>query len=559
MIEKYVPYKNVGMRRKQRKQAKGTKKGAAPFSRFIGDVNVKLEMKYRSHYLFGKLSKNIFPAPVELSWDMHLDTKPADNGLMVLAKTDQGNMILESGNIVAVRFGIDKRHPEALSLLDAFVGEMHANMVTDEHLDLCSVLAYRDEAKPLKLKAKAGLKLSRAQRPVSAPVGRRNEKVGVPRHIWSEQVTDAVRQVGIVSDTNGSTFRAIAKEPIIAFSLDEKAAIQKKKEMFEASAAGGDSKAGSSRSGLRSATSRGTYLPSAGPSRPASGKTAPTVQGRGGGPKSRQVSAVSGRSDALPPSFRPMSAVNREKLARKNRPFSAVSAITEGTYGTKDEYEAILVDDDDEHSFDGDSEVAGSEYTTATQASHPASHLAGRSKKGVAGVRICGEMKPKRPFSGYKRVLAAQRKSAGTSHISVVNSGIYRSRHELEQIEFAEGKKKWMSQKNIDTTMTHTRLKPSNAACGRKKTGGWDDVPEFVQVHAGPWKEGNYAATYKFRELPPHEQDQAPFHLVTRKESTLYKPMGNQWDELDAVETKIDEKEYARWEQASQSEGTRAA
>ena len=149
MVEKYVPYKNIGMRRKQMKQAKGTPKGAAPFSRFIGDAQVKLEMKYRSHYLFGNLSKNTFPAPVELSWDIHLDTKPQDNGLMVLAKAEQGNMILECGNIVAVRFGITKRNPETIQLLDAFVGEMHANMVTDEHLDICSQLAYQDEAKLL--------------------------------------------------------------------------------------------------------------------------------------------------------------------------------------------------------------------------------------------------------------------------------------------------------------------------------------------------------------------------------------------------------------------------
>ena len=117
-----------------------------------------------------------------------------------------------------------------------------------------------------------------------------------------------------------------------------------------------------------------------------------------------------------------------------------------------------------------------------------------------------------------------------------------------------------MSQKNIDTSMTHIRLKPSNAACGRKK-GGWDDVPEFVQVYAGPWKEGNYAATYKFRELPPLEPEQDPFYLVTRKESTLYKPMGNQWDELDAVEAKIQERVHDEWEAASRSEGgsTRAA
>jgi hypothetical protein len=43
---------------------------------------------------------------------------------------------------------------------------------------------------------------------------------------------------------------------------------------------------------------------------------------------------------------------------------------------------------------------------------------------------------------------------------------------------------------------------------------------------------------------------------VTRKGSTLYKPMGNQWDEFGAAETKINEREYGRREQASQPDGT---
>ena len=36
----------------------------------------------------------------------------------------------------------------------------------------------------------------------------------------------------------------------------------------------------------------------------------------------------------------------------------------------------------------------------------------------------------------------------------------------------------------------------------------------------------------------------------------IYKPMGNQRDELGAAETKIDEREYERWEQASPPDGT---
>ena len=59
-----------------------------------------------------------------------------------------------------------------------------------------------------------------------------------------------MRFIGHVSDANGSTFKAIAREPVVAYTLEEKAAIQKKKDMFEASVTG--SKAGSQASDVYS-------------------------------------------------------------------------------------------------------------------------------------------------------------------------------------------------------------------------------------------------------------------------------------------------------------------
>ena len=88
--------------------------------------------------------------------------------------------------------------------------------------------------------------------------------------------------------------------------------------------------------------------------------------------------------------------------------------------------------------------------------------------------------------------------------------------------------------KNIDTSMTNTRLKRSHAAPGRKMCG-WDDVPNFVAAHAGPWHEGNYAATYEFRPVPMKMPDgQAPFYTRVHCEDKSYKPMGNAWEEKDA-------------------------
>merc|ERR1712093_590636 len=81
---------------------------------------------------------------------------------------------------------------------------------------------------------------------------------------------------------------------------------------------------------------------------------------------------------------------------------------------------------------------------------------------------------------------------------------------------------------------THMRLKKDHAYAGRKM-GGWDDVPEFVQAHAGPWKEGNYAATYKFREeVRPEKEGKLPFWTTVHKEADPLCSITNQWEEQDA-------------------------
>ena len=72
-------------------------------------------IKYRSHYLFSQLAKNVFRANTSgLSWDFHEDTKPSANGLMVLAKSEYSDtLIMECGNVVAVRFDVNRCPPLA--------------------------------------------------------------------------------------------------------------------------------------------------------------------------------------------------------------------------------------------------------------------------------------------------------------------------------------------------------------------------------------------------------------------------------------------------------------
>lgn len=540
--EQFVPYGNVGMRRKVMQGAKV--KASAPFSRFLGELEVKINMKYRPHYLFTGLEKNSFKTFVEHSWDLHADGKPTGNGLMHLCTSSHGDMVLECGNIVAVRFPISKRYPGTITLMDSFVKQMHEKMVSDEHLDLCSVLAYQDDTHPLQLKAKPGLKLSSRLRPSTAPASGRTPPPGVPKQKWTKEVTDAVRAVGIVSGDHSAKFKAAAEQPAMALNDKEKQ-VRLVKEAREEAAM--ERRAASSQR-LSSATSRGSCGMSA-TSRPAHSATSRKTA------KSAPVEMLSdplkGRVEVRPTSFRPMSAARRQKEAAaavppRLRPISAVSGITDVTDVTEatEGYDAITVDDSD--SVYGNS-LAGASSARDGESllSHPASHLTSGKRTQVSGVRMVN-VKSKRPFSSYKRMMQAQRSTAGTRHISVTNSGVYQSQHELDQLDYKESKKKWVSRKDMDTSLTHARLKPSHAFCGRKMSG-WDDVPPFVQAHAGPWKEGNYAATYKFREQERLGDEQAPFYTTVHCEDTSYKEMTNQWQEQDARETE----EHGVWDSMS--------
>ena len=55
------------------------------------------------------IKSNQWKVQAELSWEVHVDTQPSGNGLSVLADSDCGIMIVESGNAVGVRFPIQKK------------------------------------------------------------------------------------------------------------------------------------------------------------------------------------------------------------------------------------------------------------------------------------------------------------------------------------------------------------------------------------------------------------------------------------------------------------------
>merc|ERR1712046_29704 len=138
--------------------------------------------------------------------------------------------------------------------------------------------------------------------------------------------------------------------------------------------------------------------------------------------------------------------------------FTAITDFTEG-------YDAITVDDSE--SVAGFSTVASSAPCDdrSVASSHPASYRNGRVQLGA--VKYQQSKNPKRPYSGYKKMIAQQRDSAGTRHLSITNIGVYQAQYERDQIDYKENKKKWVVQKDMDTTLTKTRLKPSNASCGR--------------------------------------------------------------------------------------------
>jgi len=306
-------------------------------------------------------------------------------------------MIIEYGNAIACRFNVSKRQPQTLAILDGFVCEMHAKMVNDGHADLNTVFAFRDDTHPLRVKAKGGLKLPRKVRPESAPV-KRAVAIGVPAQKWTEEVTDAARQLGEVSGRHGETFKSVIRQEVRALTYEEKEAQLLKQETFNASVAGSTrggastSRGGGQKSQERpqSGTSRASYrgLPTVKGGRPESGHTAKSAPNPG--VRDRRMKSAGGRpSTAQPTSFRPMSAARREKEGGR-RPFSAVShmsQLTEATEGTEG-YDAIMVDDDyadedeyigeDAGSEGGSTGYPGSNFTTGSVGSHPASFQSGR-------------------------------------------------------------------------------------------------------------------------------------------------------------------------------------
>ena len=132
-------------------------------------------------------------------------------------------------------------------------------------------------------------------------------------------------------------------------------------------------------------------------------------------------------------------------------------------------------------------------------------------------------------------MLAKERETLSTRHLSVSNAGIYQSQFEKDQLEYSEGKKKWMSEKDITTTQIDTRLNPSHANCGRPMAA-WDDVPKFVDVHAGLWKQKNAPVSYCFRDVEKLEPTQQPFYTVIHKEDNFFQAMATKWEEQSAIE-----------------------
>ena len=164
----------------------------------------------------------------ELAWDIHTDNQPEGNGLSVLADSDKGLMVLETGNAIGVRFFVTKRCPESIALLDAFVAAKHANMIDREYLDLSAQHAYFDEDHPLQVHYKPSQMNAVKVRPASAPVKRsapkssalvnplKQQAESTKESAWTQGVRPQVKELGKVSSTPPRPFSAKATVPASA-------------------------------------------------------------------------------------------------------------------------------------------------------------------------------------------------------------------------------------------------------------------------------------------------------------------------------------------------------
>lgn len=507
--KEFKPYKNIGMRRKM-PRGRG---GAAPMSSFLGDCVAAKKIKYNNHFCFGQIGSQSWKVYTELSWDVSLDQQPTGNGLSVLADSDKGLLILESGNTLGIRFFVQKRCPESIAVLDSFVRTKSTQMMEGEYIGLSAQHAYADDLHPLQLHYKPSKMhtVKPSSRPISAAPKQREAiecaplRAHEPQSNWISQVTEPVKALGTVTSEEPECF-------------GPKCQIASKAKPSRPSTAA-TSRRSTVGSRLNSATSRRTSATS----RPVGSATSrQTVDASGSCRIARAGSATSRKTvtstgGGARNTFR---AAQREVGRGRQRPMSAVSlggvSIMEDTSEWDEEGDTIV--DEDRTETSGDSNWR-----------HPSSVLSSRMGPSVRQVVWCNntaDLKGKK-FCNFRKYQALTARDGQSRNVSVTNVGVYDTDVERRQRAHKEGKKRWLGKKDVDTSQTTERYK-STATRSRAAWGEYKNC-----LHEGEW----VPPVSSFRDSDKTQHiDDSEFQTAVRKESDLQKDIAYQWVGDEEVE-----------------------
>ena len=141
------PYFNVGLRAhasSNRSSLQYTPRIPSSKGRFAVSVDPavknevsRINVQFRTHWLFADTPSNEMMVPYKHSWDICLSPL-APVRVDVLAATDWTPTILEYGQIVCCKFDITKQSEAALTLIHTFVAHKHSLMRSHAHLEYIS-------------------------------------------------------------------------------------------------------------------------------------------------------------------------------------------------------------------------------------------------------------------------------------------------------------------------------------------------------------------------------------------------------------------------------------
>eukprot|EP00658_Telonema_sp_P-2_P053706 TRINITY_DN4231_c0_g2_i3.p1 TRINITY_DN4231_c0_g2~~TRINITY_DN4231_c0_g2_i3.p1 ORF type:complete len:167 (+),score=44.89 TRINITY_DN4231_c0_g2_i3:147-647(+) len=142
-----------------------------------------------------------------------------------------------------------------------------------------------------------------------------------------------------------------------------------------------------------------------------------------------------------------------------------------------------------------------------------------------------------RSFCNHSKYKALAAKDGRSRHLSVTNCGMYESADDKRARELHASKKKWMTDKDLDTTQVQQRYKSSTA----KSRAAWEEHPSCL--HRCPWVDPS-TLSCRAVDKSKHVDQGQEFQPAVRSQRDKTRDMAYRWveeeerqDSWDWIET----------------------